>query len=45
MLGGRGAVLDVAREATRTIPIVVQSCNDHMVATGIVASLARPAGT
>ena len=39
-----GAVLDAARGASRTIPIVVQSCSDDMVATGIVASLARPGG-
>jgi putative ABC transport system substrate-binding protein len=39
-----GAVLSAARGATRTIPIVVQSCSDDMVATGIVASLARPGG-
>jgi putative tryptophan/tyrosine transport system substrate-binding protein len=39
-----GAVLDAARIATRTIPIVVQSCSDDMVATGVVASLARPGG-
>jgi len=39
-----GAVLDAARGATRVTPIVVQSCSDDMVATGIVASLARPGG-
>jgi putative ABC transport system substrate-binding protein len=39
-----GAVLDAARGATRTIPIVVQSCSDDMAATGVVASLARPGG-
>lgn len=39
-----GVVLDAARAATRVIPIVVQSCSDDMVATGIVASLARPGG-
>jgi putative ABC transport system substrate-binding protein len=39
-----GAVLDAARGATSAIPIVVQSCSDDMVATGVVASLARPGG-
>jgi putative ABC transport system substrate-binding protein len=39
-----GAVLDAARGATRVVPIVVQSCSDDMVATGIAASLARPGG-
>src|ERR1700730_16815303 len=39
-----GAPLNAARQATNTIPIVVASCNDDMVETGIVASLARPGG-
>ena len=39
-----GAPLDAARQATNTIPIVVASCNDDMVETGIVASLAHPGG-
>jgi putative tryptophan/tyrosine transport system substrate-binding protein len=39
-----GAPLNAAREATNTIPIVVAACNDDLVETGIVASLARPGG-
>ncbi len=39
-----GAPLDAVRRATRTIPIVVATCTDDMVASGIVASLARPGG-
>jgi putative ABC transport system substrate-binding protein len=39
-----GALLNSLRQATSTIPIVVASCNDDMVETGIVASLARPGG-
>lgn len=39
-----GAPLDAARRATNTIPIVVAACTGDMVATGIVASLARPGG-
>ena len=39
-----GALLNSLRQATNTIPIVVGSCNDDMVETGIVASLARPGG-
>ena len=39
-----GAPLDAARRATRTIPIVVATCADDMVAAGIVASLAHPGG-
>ena len=39
-----GAPLNAARRATSTIPIIVAACNDDMVATGIVASLARPGG-
>src|SRR5262249_31372944 len=31
-------------QATNTIPIVVASCNDDMVETGIVASLSHPGG-
>src|SRR5262249_22266326 len=39
-----GAPLDAARQATSTIPIVVAFCNDDMVETGIVASLAHLGG-
>src|SRR3712207_4139013 len=39
-----GRMLDAARQATSTIPIVVAVCNEDMVETGIVASLARPGG-
>jgi putative ABC transport system substrate-binding protein len=40
-----GTPLDAARQATRTIPIVVATCNEDMVASGGGASLARPGGT
>src|SRR5262249_54106593 len=36
--------LNAATQATSTIPIVVAACNDDMVETGIVGSLARPGG-
>jgi putative ABC transport system substrate-binding protein len=39
-----GAPLDAARRATRTIPIVVATCNDDLVETGAVVSLHRPGG-
>jgi putative tryptophan/tyrosine transport system substrate-binding protein len=39
-----GAPLNAARQATSVIPIVVATCNDDMVRTGIVASLAHPGG-
>jgi len=39
-----GAPLNSLRRATRTIPIVVATCTDDMVAAGIVASLAHPGG-
>jgi putative ABC transport system substrate-binding protein len=39
-----GAPLNALRDATRTIPIVVATCTDDMVASGLVVSLARPGG-
>ncbi len=39
-----GQMLDAARQASSTIPIVVAVCNEDMVETGVVASLARPGG-
>jgi len=39
-----GAPLNAARHATRTIPIVVGTCNDDLVSSGVIASLARPGG-
>jgi putative ABC transport system substrate-binding protein len=42
--GTCGPHLDALRQATRTIPIVVQACQDDLVASGIVASLAQPGG-
>ena len=44
LVGVCGAPLDAARRATQTIPIVVATCNDDLVETGIVGSLARPGG-
>ena len=39
-----GAPLSAASQATSTIPIVVAACNDDLVATGAISSLARPGG-
>jgi len=39
-----GEPLNAARRATADIPIVVATCNDDMVETGIVKSLQRPGG-
>jgi ABC-type uncharacterized transport system substrate-binding protein len=39
-----GGATNVAMRATKTIPIVVAACNDDMIETGLVASLARPGG-
>jgi putative ABC transport system substrate-binding protein len=39
-----GAPLNAARKATSMIPIVVAACNDDLVATGLISSLARPGG-
>ncbi len=39
-----GAPLSATSQATRTIPIVVPACNDDLVATGLISSLARPGG-
>jgi putative ABC transport system substrate-binding protein len=39
-----GAPLNAASKATSTIPIVVAACNDDLVATGLISSLARPGG-
>jgi putative tryptophan/tyrosine transport system substrate-binding protein len=39
-----GAPLNAVAQATRTIPIVVAACNDDLVATGLISSLARPGG-
>ncbi len=44
LVGVCGTQLNVARRATQTIPIVVATCNDDMVETGVIASMRRPGG-
>lgn len=39
-----GVGLNAAMQATKTIPIVVAACNDDMIETGVIASLAHPGG-
>ena len=39
-----GAPLYAARQATQTIPIIVATCNDDLVESGIVKSMKRPGG-
>jgi putative ABC transport system substrate-binding protein len=39
-----GAPLNAASQATGTIPIVVASCNNDLVASGLITSLSRPGG-
>lgn len=44
LVGVCGVPLNRARSATQSIPIVVATCNDDMVETGVVASMRRPGG-
>lgn len=44
LVGVCGVPLDAARQATHTIPIVVATCNDDLVDTGIIKSMQRPGG-
>jgi putative tryptophan/tyrosine transport system substrate-binding protein len=39
-----GAPLNATPQATTTIPLLVAACNDDLVATGLISSLARPGG-
>jgi len=39
-----GEPLNAARRATKIIPIVVPTCNDDMVETGVIQSYRRPGG-
>ena len=44
LVGVCGAPLDAARQASQTIPIVVATCNDDLVETGAIKSMAHPGG-
>src|SRR5262245_55120982 len=44
VLDACGSPLKAVSHATTTIPIVVAACNDDLVATGLISSLARPGG-
>lgn len=44
LVGVCGAPLDAARQASQTIPIVVATCNDDLVETGVIKSMAHPGG-
>jgi len=39
-----GAPLNAARQASQTIPIVVATCNDDLIETGVIKSMAHPGG-
>lgn len=39
-----GAPLSAARKASNTIPIVVATCNDDLIETGVIDSMAHPGG-
>jgi putative tryptophan/tyrosine transport system substrate-binding protein len=39
-----GAPLNAARQASHTIPIVVATCNDDLIETGVIKSMAHPGG-
>ena len=39
-----GAPLDAARQTSHTIPIVVATCNDDLIETGVIKSMAHPGG-